>query len=668
MSIASAIQNAQQKVANAYTAVDNKGGTLPATQDLSNLPNAINTISTGGTINSLNVTPSTSAQTITASGGVDGFNPVNVSAVTSSIDPNIVSGNIVTGKSILGVAGSATVLNGETRTVSLTNSAGQTFTPTSGKNAITSITVNPSNLARTVTPTTSSQSIGVQSGFSGNGTITVNAVTSAIDQNIQPENIKKDIVILGTTGTYEGASANIDSLSITPTTSAQTITASGGVDGYSPINVSAVTSAIDSNIQPQFIRNGIDILGVIGTYGDPIVMSIKVSNSVSGYLLSTGDFYLCGDNTSGQQGDGTTTNVTTFTKRAENAASIYMSPNSYDTAYITKTGDLYLTGKNDYGQQGDGTTTNVIVFTKVAENVAQAYLSDFTSGYLTTSGDFYLCGDNTYGQQSNGSSGTNQKVTTFTKVAENVAQISLSRYSSGYLTTTGDFYLCGQNSYGQQGNGTSGSTTHVKTFTKRAENVAKIFLTNSTSGYLTTSGDFYLCGWNNRGHQGDGTTTNVKTFTKRAENVTQIYLEDAISGYLTTTGDFYLCGINNYGQQGNGTSGSGTDVKTFTKRAENVASIYMSNSSATTAYLTTSGDFYLCGENNYGQQGNGSSGTNQVVKTFTKRAENVAKISLSENTSSYSTTSDEIYLCGNGVRGQQGSGDTTNVTTFTKRN
>lgn len=44
MSIATAIQNAQGKVANAYTAVSNKGGTLPATRNLSNLPNAINSI------------------------------------------------------------------------------------------------------------------------------------------------------------------------------------------------------------------------------------------------------------------------------------------------------------------------------------------------------------------------------------------------------------------------------------------------------------------------------------------------------------------------------------------------------------------------------------------------------------------------------------------------
>lgn len=48
MSIASAIQNAQQRVANAYTAISNMGGTLPATQDLANMPTAIASIPTGG--------------------------------------------------------------------------------------------------------------------------------------------------------------------------------------------------------------------------------------------------------------------------------------------------------------------------------------------------------------------------------------------------------------------------------------------------------------------------------------------------------------------------------------------------------------------------------------------------------------------------------------------
>lgn len=57
-------------------------------------------------IDELNVTPSTSAQTITAPEGTDGYSPVNVSAVDSTIDANIVAGNIKKDVTILGVTGS----------------------------------------------------------------------------------------------------------------------------------------------------------------------------------------------------------------------------------------------------------------------------------------------------------------------------------------------------------------------------------------------------------------------------------------------------------------------------------------------------------------------------------------------------------------------------------
>ena len=175
MSIASAIQTKQQQIADAYTAVDNKGGTLPATQNLTNLATAIGTITTGGSspvINSLNVTPSTSAQTITVESGVDGYGPVNVSAVTSSIDANITAGNIKNGVTILGVTGSAVELNATTENI---------------------------------TPTTSSQTITPTSPYNGFSSVTVSAVTSSIDANITAGNIKNGVKILGVTGNYQGS-------------------------------------------------------------------------------------------------------------------------------------------------------------------------------------------------------------------------------------------------------------------------------------------------------------------------------------------------------------------------------------------------------------------------------------------------------------------------------
>lgn len=100
--------------------------------------------------------------------------------------------------------GTITELKGETRSVQITSTSGNTFTPTSGKNGITSIAVTPRNYGRTVVPSTSQQIIDVPDGYSGNGTFVFNAVTSSIDSNIKSGNIKQGVNILGIAGTYTG--------------------------------------------------------------------------------------------------------------------------------------------------------------------------------------------------------------------------------------------------------------------------------------------------------------------------------------------------------------------------------------------------------------------------------------------------------------------------------
>lgn len=51
---------------------------------------------------------------------------------------------------------------------------------------------------------------------------------------------------------------------VTPTTSQQTVTKDTGYDGLDTVTVNAVTSSIDSDISSQNIRQGVDILGVTG--------------------------------------------------------------------------------------------------------------------------------------------------------------------------------------------------------------------------------------------------------------------------------------------------------------------------------------------------------------------------------------------------------------------
>ena len=202
------------------------------------------------------VQPSTAEQTITPSEG-SVFSRGTVRAVTADIDKNIVSNNIREGVSILGVEG---VLREE--------KPEETFN------------VQPSTVEQTITPTEGS-------AFSGG---TVKAVTSDIDPNIVPENIKSGVTILGVAGTHKGEKPE-ETFNVQPTTSDQTITPTAG-SVFSRGTVKAVTSGIDSNIQPENIREGVSILGVEGTLKDVFVVpnGMKFSKSSLTKFPSNLDF------------------------------------------------------------------------------------------------------------------------------------------------------------------------------------------------------------------------------------------------------------------------------------------------------------------------------------------------------------------------------------------
>ena len=72
--------------------------------------------------------------------------------------------------------------------------------------AVASAAVAPTLQDRTVTPTTAKQTVTKTSdSYYGLGTVTVNAVTAAIDENIVAGNIKSGVTILGVAGSYTGA-------------------------------------------------------------------------------------------------------------------------------------------------------------------------------------------------------------------------------------------------------------------------------------------------------------------------------------------------------------------------------------------------------------------------------------------------------------------------------
>ena len=125
---------------------------------------------------------------------------VKVNKVTAAIDSNIQPGNIKSGVSILGVTG--TFQGGDLTTMTVNPSTSPvTYSVPQGYYGISQFTVQPYTLQnKTVTPSKSAQQITADSQYNGLGTVTVNATTASVDSNIQVSNIKNGVTILGVTG------------------------------------------------------------------------------------------------------------------------------------------------------------------------------------------------------------------------------------------------------------------------------------------------------------------------------------------------------------------------------------------------------------------------------------------------------------------------------------
>lgn len=237
------------------------------------------------------VIPSTSQQNIVFDNGYDGLSKVTVNAVNSSIDPDIKASNIKTGVNILGVTGTLKEY------------------------------VEPKLQEKSVSPSTSSQSVTPDSSYDGLSKVTINAVTNSIDSNIQASNIKNGVSILGVTGTLEqgttedlsaeltaqstlltnqvvtiddiklalqnktagsGEEIILQEKTITPSTSQQNVIADTGYNGLSKVVVNAVTSAIDSDIKASNIKKGVNILGVTGTLEEGITPTGTINITTNG--------------------------------------------------------------------------------------------------------------------------------------------------------------------------------------------------------------------------------------------------------------------------------------------------------------------------------------------------------------------------------------------------
>lgn len=207
----------------------------------------------------------------------------------------------------------------------------QTVNPDSSYDALSSVTVEAiSNTyigssvtkksAATYTPGTSDQNIA--SGQYLNGTQTIKG-----DSNLTAANIKSGVKIFNVTGSYAGSSSggntpNLQTKTVTPSESTQTVSPDSGYDGLSKVTVNAISSTYigsdvtkksaatyipkttnqsiasgqylsgtqtikgDANLVAGNIKSGVSIFGVTGTYAGGGSSGGSGNNNVEAYAIT----------------------------------------------------------------------------------------------------------------------------------------------------------------------------------------------------------------------------------------------------------------------------------------------------------------------------------------------------------------------------------------------
>lgn len=391
---------------------------------------------------------------------------------------------------------------------------------------------------------------------------------------------------------------------------------------------------------PVQVMSGVKAISAGGGQGSGLY-------SHSLFLKTDGSVWASGFNDFGELGDGTTTNRSSSVQVMTGIQAI--SAGATHSLFLKSNGSVWACGYNFYGQLGDGTTTNRSTPVQVMTGV-QAIAAGYNHNlFLKTDGSVWACGENSTGKLGDGTTTTRN---TPVQVMTGVQAISAGVDHSLFLKNDGSVWACGYNSYGQLGDGT---TTNRKTPLQLLSGVQAISAGDSHSLFLKIDGSLWACGWNNVGQLGDGTTTNRSTPVQAMTGIQAISAGKSYSLFLKSDGSVRACGLNYDGQLGDGTS---TVASIPVQALTGVQSI--STGGSHSLYLKTNGSVWACGFNAYGQLGDGTSTDRSYPEQVLA---GVQAIAAGYRHSLFLKTNGSVWACGNNTFGVLGDGTTTGRST-----
>ncbi len=423
-------------------------------------------------------------------------------------------------------------------------------------------------------------------------------------------------------------------------------------------------------LRTPYIENSIDVLSA---KGGRYIEAIKAYDGYNGIRPA---LYLDAKSTTFISGKGTAANPYVLSGATSDKAhtiktgtevvkpivtTTTIASGEYHSLAIKKDGTLWAWGSNGFGQIGNGSKSSIIKTpVKIMSNVYSIAAGKLHSLAIKKDGSLWAWGDNKNGQLGDGSKYKDSDIPsrdTPVKIMDNVKFIAAGDAHSLAVKKDGTLWAWGTNIAGQLGDGTSKNSRNKPI--KIMENVASVAAFSGTSFALKTDGTLWGWGYCDSGELGDGggigddfyrglmgskqwyRTSPIKVM----DNVTSI----AAGGHtLVIRSDKSLWG---WGVDTDGQLGINQSEGFPFKLMDNVKAI--SAGFAHSLIVKDDGTLLTCGNNEFGQLGNG---TKDESWEFTKIMNNVIAVTAANNNSMTLKNDGTLWAWGYNNVGQTGDG------------
>ncbi|MEI7831871.1 MAG: Ig-like domain-containing protein [bacterium] len=360
---------------------------------------------------------------------------------------------------------------------------------------------------------------------------------------------------------------------------------------------------LDSNGTLSFTSNKTGTTLVSVTLSDGVHISEAQTFTIT--LLPDLPIHACGENNSGQLGDGTNTDRFTLVPAIGLTGVTELAAGYSHSLALKADGTVWAWGSNLRGQLGNGTWSYPTTLVQVSGLAGVTALAGGIehSLALKADGTVWAWGSNEYGQLGNGG-GVDKNTPVQVSGLAGVTAIAGGGYHSLALKADGTVWAWGNNSIGELGDGTTTRrTTPVQIF--GLTGVTALASGDEHSLALKSDGTVWAWGRNDYGELGNGTTTFHTTPVK----VTGLAGVTALAGgyyfslALKADGTVWAWGDNGAGQLGDGT----TTQRTTPVQVSGLMGVTeMAGGGSHSLAVKTDGTVWAWGNNYYGQLGDGT--------------------------------------------------------------